>query len=389
MLNGRLMSRTSEAVTLNGLARGASIGEANAQGYRMYPVEKMTLLDRGAPAKLVQRFVTLGPVTIADKFLGRDVRLEFGDLGTSYHVNLPMTGYLVSDHRGQRVVATPSQAAVYRPEGETLVPRWPSDCRLLCVKLDRRAVDDALRRLSGRTETPQIAFEPTMDVTTGLAKTWAQMLHMINSRLAAAGSFVLEPMVARPLAESLIHGFLLAASYPSRSAIAAAGQTSTRPPVIREVVEIIENDPQRPLTTTALADECHVSVRALQEGFRRHVGTTPMAYLRGVRLQRAHDALRAADPQRETVSSIALAWGFTHLGRFSAAHTAKYGEPPARTLRCRSLWGTRIVNVSISGPTGLLIVLRQMDHPDCAQGCRHAFWISVRARRIDVRIIRR
>ncbi|MEU7612530.1 hypothetical protein [Micromonospora sp. NPDC049204] len=36
--------------------------------------------------------------------------------------------------------------------------------------------------------------------------------------------------------------------------------------------------------------------RALQLAFRRHHDTTPMRYVREVRLERAHRALRAADP---------------------------------------------------------------------------------------------
>lgn len=45
-----------------------------------------------------------------------------------------------------------------------------------------------------------------------------------------------------------------------------------------------------------------------QEGFQRHLGISPMAYLRSVRLGRAHADLRAADPARDTVSVIAYRW---------------------------------------------------------------------------------
>ncbi len=36
------------------------------------------------------------------------------------------------------------------------------------------------------------------------------------------------------------------------------------------------------------------------------------------------------------VRSVAYHWGFTNLGRFAAAHTARYDEPPAATLRRRA-----------------------------------------------------
>ena len=46
-----------------------------------------------------------------------------------------------------------------------------------------------------------------------------------------------------------------------------------------------------------------------------------------------HRALLEADPSRDTVAAIAYAWGFTNMGRFSAAHAVRYGESPVVTLR--------------------------------------------------------
>ena len=34
-----------------------------------------------------------------------------------------------------------------------------------------------------------------------------------------------------------------------------------------------------------------------------------------------------------TVTSVAHDWGFTNMGRFAAAHVARYHEAPAETLR--------------------------------------------------------
>jgi transcriptional regulator GlxA family with amidase domain len=43
--------------------------------------------------------------------------------------------------------------------------------------------------------------------------------------------------------------------------------------------------------------------------------------------------LLESDPSRITVASVACRWGFTNLGRFAAAHTARYQESPSETLR--------------------------------------------------------
>ena len=100
-------------------------------------------------------------------------------------------------------------------------------------------------------------------------------------------------------------------------------------------MEMIEADPER-LSVTDLASAVGVSVRGLQEGFVRHVGMSPMTYLRDVRLARAHRDLVAADPELITVASAARPWGFSHLGRFAASYQKKYGVLPSETLDATS-----------------------------------------------------
>lgn len=86
-----------------------------------------------------------------------------------------------------------------------------------------------------------------------------------------------------------------------------------------------------------IAAEARVSIRTLQHDFRKHLRTTPMAYLREVRLARAHaDLVRIAETgARTTVTEVAMRWGFTHLGRFSSLYRQTYGRPPSSTLSGR------------------------------------------------------
>jgi AraC-like DNA-binding protein len=82
-----------------------------------------------------------------------------------------------------------------------------------------------------------------------------------------------------------------------------------------------------------LAAIAAVSIRSLQEGFRRYFGTPPMTYLRHLRLARVHENLRHADPALHTVTEIAYHYGFTHMSRFAAEYRARYGVSPRETLR--------------------------------------------------------
>ena len=82
-----------------------------------------------------------------------------------------------------------------------------------------------------------------------------------------------------------------------------------------------------------IATELGVPLRTLQSHVRATRGTTPTAMLRDAQLRNARSLLSAADPQRETVTSIAMQSGFAHLGRFSTEYRRRFGESPAETLR--------------------------------------------------------
>jgi transcriptional regulator GlxA family with amidase domain len=102
---------------------------------------------------------------------------------------------------------------------------------------------------------------------------------------------------------------------------------------VAQAVERIEAQPALAWTTARLAADAGVSARTLQEGFRRAHAMTPTEYVREARLRRAHRDL--TDPARagESVTEIATAAGFTHLGRFADAYRRKHGLHPSVVLR--------------------------------------------------------
>jgi AraC-like DNA-binding protein len=90
------------------------------------------------------------------------------------------------------------------------------------------------------------------------------------------------------------------------------------------------------LYVTDLCRAAGVSERALEYAFKRILGMAPMAYLTRLRLNRVRKELLTADRGSTTVSAEALNWGFWHLGEFTRAYKACFGERPSDTLRQRS-----------------------------------------------------
>ena len=280
---------------------------------------------------LTQRVGRMGPVTLSELVVGSDLPMDGGQACGSYRVILVQSGRTEVIHRGRTVTGSPGSAHVYAPDGLG-TGRWNAGSRLICFKMDGSAVDAALGDVLGRQVTWQPNFVPVMRTDAAPTRSWVNMLVQFKEQFFRPDSLLHQPLVGLPFVDSLVRGFLLATEHSHRDALTADGQL-VAPAAIRTAAETIEAEAHLPMTLSSIARRSHISVRSLQQGFQRHLGTTPMAYLREVRLRRAHQTLLASDPYTVTVASVAYNWGFTNLGRFAAAHADRYRESPAKTLR--------------------------------------------------------
>jgi AraC-like DNA-binding protein len=84
------------------------------------------------------------------------------------------------------------------------------------------------------------------------------------------------------------------------------------------------------LSINAVAEEVGISLRQLQDLFRRKHGLSPHGYLTRLRLEHAHLQLKGTIPAA-SVTDAALAAGFSHLGRFSGTYRGRFGSLPSTT----------------------------------------------------------
>lgn len=102
---------------------------------------------------------------------------------------------------------------------------------------------------------------------------------------------------------------------------------------LRDAIAFIDRNARDDISVADIATATHVTVRAIQLAFRHHLATTPLGYLRQVRLENAHRALLAASPASSSVTTIAADWQFANPSRFAARYRATYGVSPGHTLR--------------------------------------------------------
>jgi AraC-like DNA-binding protein len=102
---------------------------------------------------------------------------------------------------------------------------------------------------------------------------------------------------------------------------------------LRRAITFMDEHAGDDISAADIAAAANVTMRAIQLAFRRHLDTTPMAYLRRVRLEHARRELLAADPARDTVKAVAARWGFARPDRFTASYRDLFGVLPYQTLR--------------------------------------------------------
>jgi AraC-like DNA-binding protein len=260
---------------------------------------------------------------------GADIVVDPGPLG-GYHVNVALAGRVQSSCGPRHAVAEPGRATVFTPEEHTTLPRWSADAAQLCIKIRRSALEAEAARLLGRPLDRTVDFDLELDLRAAPGQGWLGALGLLLGELRRPGGLAASSQAYRESLERLVIGGLVLAARSSLTADLCGAGRPLRPRTVQRVLDLIAADPAAPLTLGDLASHAGVSVRRLQQAFHEHVGTSPMAHVRAVRLERAHRDLHGTDL---SIAAIAARWGFGNLGRFAAAYRATYGEPPSAARR--------------------------------------------------------
>lgn len=262
---------------------------------------------------------------------GAEVAISLDTWENAFLVEIPLVGAAeISDGR-ERFTANPELASVLSPT-ERLTMHWAAGIAQLITRFDRAALESHLGNMLGQQVRAPLTFSLGMDLTQPASRSWLSVVNLLRREVESNGAMLTQPLAVRQLEGLLMTQLLLA--QPSNYTPALLGeQPRVPPPTVKRAMDLIEAHAAEPLTVEDIAEAVGVGARALQDGFRRHLETTPMAYLRDVRLERVRAELIAGAPGSTTITDVAFRWGFVHLGRFSRAYRQRFGETPSETLR--------------------------------------------------------
>lgn len=255
-------------------------------------------------------------------------------------------------------IERPASLYVVRPRGTTMEHRSQSGVQQvgageLFIASSEDGAPYSVRWTNGSIEATALPFdlirqvaatESTVDDAPIRFPDLRPYNHAAARHLAATIDYLTDAIRDRPdaMAERLVAStsgqHLCAAvlsAFPNTALVEPTieDRHDSHPRTLRRAIAYIESHAEEEITVADIAAAAHVTIRALQHAFRRHRDTTPMGYVRLVRLRQAHLELLATDPTSSvTVTQVAARWGFFHPGRFARYYRDIHGCSPYQTL---------------------------------------------------------
>ncbi|MER6915003.1 AraC family transcriptional regulator [Streptomyces sp. NPDC000594] len=310
------------------LFRGSDIEELHDLISTRFAPNRMSVLAGG---RLDGRFrcVREGTIALYELGYGAEVDIVPGAPLDFYNIHIPLAGdgMVTVDGKG---LSHP--LSIVGPH-QRLSMRWNGESLNRVLIIPRQVVDGALTARLGDVPRHPLAFVPVLNGQAGPVRSWLNLVRHF-AEFADSGLAERSPLATGHFERLLVDGLLDAQPHMLSDAV-TGHDTAALPGALRRATLYCAEHAHEPISVTDMARAARVSVRSLREGFRKHLATTPLAYLRRTRLDLARrDLLAAADGQTsETVTDVALRWGFTHLGRFTGHYREAYGETPSQTLR--------------------------------------------------------
>lgn len=160
----------------------------------------------------------------------------------------------------------------------------------------------------------------------------ARTLSWLYGEFSQPQSMLQNPLVG-PHLEKALFGLLLSELSHNQTELFSRQMASPVPNYVRRAEAFIVSHYDEPITVESITNAANISLRALQNGFRRFRDTTPMNFLRDYRLDQANRLLKQSYPQARSVTEVAVDSGFMHLGKFAKRYKERFGETPSDTLK--------------------------------------------------------
>lgn len=192
------------------------------------------------------------------------------------------------------------------------------------ISMDRQLLTDVAGR--SRDDEP-VQLTSTSPVSAEANQHLVDVIDHVRHNVVNS-PFAQEPFLAGSVARYIAATMLTTFPNNALGQRAIADRHDNVPVLLRRATTFIDDNAHADISPADIAAAAGVTPQALLNMFRLHRNCTPMAYVRRIRLHRAHEEIIAGDPDTTSVTEIARRWGFHETGLFIRRYAQAYGGEP-------------------------------------------------------------
>lgn len=206
--------------------------------------------------------------------------------------------------------------------------RYDEDAETFKFIFDRRRVDAFLARMTGIPEQrTQFALRMGSEAHCHL---WASLFRTFQDINASHRAGERAKTIHLQLEEMLMTA-LLQTQEGYHTSLLEKPAATIAPRHVKAVSDYVDQHLHESLSLGELATVGRCSIRSLTRGFKMTYQRSPMQFVRHERLKRVRTDLQNKNLGGSTVTEIAMANGFYHMGEFARRYRLAFGELPTQT----------------------------------------------------------
>src|SRR5690554_2724198 len=310
------------------ICRTQNLEEARQWGERIFCENDLYSLDSKGSVNTRIFYRKVGGIGIGRMSYGGNVIIEPGVLDTFALIQMPIRGQEQIKIGDKTVLCNPQQGAVINAHSRSVINHTDNTEKLI-IRVERSLLERYCQQMLGRTLRRGIEFASDMPLNTEAGSRWLRMVGWMYDCLSVDDN--ISPLMISQMESSLVTMLLTNHPHTYFQELCSDGP-SLAPSFVKRVERFIEEHAHEPISIADMAEHAGVSSRSLFTGFRRYRNTSPMTYLKEIRLRRVNEELKRLTPGSDTVTAVAFRWGFSHLGHFTTDYKRRFGESPSETL---------------------------------------------------------
>ncbi|PZW71513.1 AraC-like DNA-binding protein [Pseudomonas sp. URMO17WK12:I1] len=214
--------------------------------------------------------------------------------------------------------------------GEEFMFHMPTGMQLLSVTFERDMFEQALTHTAAAKDIGALLRQPVIRVPhKRFADTRQRLLAMFTQALSSetsAGAW------EQAFEEAMLDELLQLMTDPACDK-QQRSPSSTRSFIVEKCHRLVAAQMTHAPSVSDLCEQLQISRRTLQNSFHAVAETTPLNYLRSVRLNGVRRTLMSTQAAQLSIGDAAAQWGFYHLSHFAADYFQLFAELPSQTAR--------------------------------------------------------